>query len=150
MQDLIVVTMMAVLRFLVPVLVIAAVAYLLVKYSRAQMQADIQAPAEARSLTPTEWARAVTVPPAVPCWEVNHCEPAKRSNCAAYKRSHVPCWLAVQVAEGQLREGCQTCGLYRLERRDRPYIRVVKGRKAEGAEVAVACADGTSVQAGQA
>jgi hypothetical protein len=150
MQDMIVVTMMAVLRFMVPVFLIAGVAYLLVRYSRAQMQSDIQAPPEAKSLTPAEWARAVTVPSAVPCWEQKHCEPAKRSSCAAYKRSHVPCWLAVQVAEGQLRDGCLTCELYHLEKRDRPYIRVIRGRRAEGAEAGVACADGTTMQAGKA
>lgn len=149
MQDMIVVTLLALLRFLVPVLMIAGIAYLLAKLSRTPVQSEIRSPAEAKSLSPSEWARAVTVPAAVPCWEQNHCEPAKRSHCAAYLRSHVPCWLAVQVAEGQLRDGCLTCDLYHLEKRGRPYIRVVKGRKAEGMEAGAACADSASVQAGK-
>lgn len=142
MQDILVLGFLAVLRIGVPILLIMAIGYLLVRYSRARISADLQAPAEAVGMSPAEWARAVTVPPVVPCWEQKNCDATKRSNCAAYKRSHVPCWLAVQVAEGQLRADCMGCDLYRLEKRDRPYLRVIKGRKPEavGAEVA-ACSE---------
>jgi hypothetical protein len=136
MQDILALSSLALLRFGVPLLVIAGAAYLLIRYSRAQMQADIQAPAGVQGMTPTEWAKAVTVPPVVPCWEQKKCDPLTRSNCAAYKRSHVPCWLAVQVAEGQLKASCQNCDMYRLEKRERPYIRVIKGRRQGAADVA--------------
>lgn len=131
MQDILALGFLGVLRIGVPALLIAGIGYMLVRYSKARISADIQAPAEAVGLSPAEWARAVTVPPVVPCWEQKNCDAAKRASCAAYKRSHVPCWLAVQVAEGQLRADCMSCDLYRLEKRDRPYLRVIKGRKAD-------------------
>ena len=148
MQDILALGFLAVLRIGVPIAITAAVVYLLVRYSKAEMQADIQAPPDAKGLAPAEWAKAVTVPPVVPCWEQKNCDLATRSNCAAFKRSHVPCWLAVQVAEGQLRASCLTCNMYHLEKRDRPYIRVIKGRKPDATEVAVA--EDASRQAGSA
>ena len=131
MQDLLVLSVLAVLRVGIPVAAILGVSYLLLRYSKAQMLSDIQAPPEAATLAPADWARAVTVPPRVPCWEEKQCDTAKRASCAAYKRSHVPCWLAVQVSEGQLRSACVSCDMYRLEQRQAPYLRVVKGRKAD-------------------
>ncbi len=142
MQDILALGFLGVLRIGVPALLIIGLSYLLVRYSHARITADLQAPAETAGMSPAEWARAVTVPPMVPCWEQKNCDATKRSNCAAYKRSHVPCWLAVQVAEGQLRADCMSCDLYRLEKRDRPYLRVIKGRKTEvAAAEAVACAE---------
>lgn len=136
MQDLIVISIMAVLRVGIPAAVILGVGYLLLRYSKSRISADIQAPAEAAGLGPAEWAKAVTVPPANPCWEEKNCDPVKRSSCAAFKRAHVPCWLAVQVAEGQLRAECIDCEMYRLEKRQAPYLRVIKGRKPEKEEAA--------------
>lgn len=147
MQDILALGFLAVLRFGVPLAVIAGVAYLLIRYSKAQVQADIQTPREAEALAPAEWAKAITVPPAIPCWEQKKCDAATRANCAAYRRSHVPCWLAVQVAEGQLRSGCLTCDLYRLEKRDRPYLRVIKGRKAESPAAGIAVSQESSQEA---
>ena len=63
MQDMLVLSLLAVLRVGIPVAAILGVSYLLLRYSKAQMLSDIQAPPEAASLAPADWARAVTVPP---------------------------------------------------------------------------------------
>jgi len=101
------------------------------RYLGVRAPADIKAPREAESLAPAEWARAVTVPPLVPCWVQQACDEARRADCPAFKRPEVPCWLAVQVAEGQLRDGCISCSMYHLEKGRRPVdLRVIKGRGA--------------------
>lgn len=126
------------LRLGAPVLLLVGVGYLLGRYLGVRAPADIQAPPEADALGPAEWARAVTVPPLVPCWVQNACDEARRADCPAFKRPQVPCWLAVQVAEGQLRSGCAACTMYHLEKARRPVeLRVIKGREAaEGRQAA--------------
>jgi hypothetical protein len=131
MQDVLVLGLLGLLRVGVPILVIAGIGYYLVRRRHARLAADIQAPVDAGALGPADWARAITAPPAAPCWEQKNCDVGQREACAAYKRSHVPCWLAVQVAEGQLRSHCLNCDLYRVAKRDRPYLRLIKGRGAE-------------------
>jgi hypothetical protein len=46
------------------------------------------------------------------CWDLKHCESAKRAQCAAYQHPELPCWLALQVDGSKVRQGCFTCGLY--------------------------------------
>jgi hypothetical protein len=54
---------------------------------------------------------------AVPCWDVKHCDPVAREQCAAYKRPDLPCWLALQAAGGKVRAECADCELYTQRRR---------------------------------
>lgn len=131
MLDTLIVALTFFLRFGVPALLLVGIGYMLGRYLGVRAPADIQAPMEAESLAPAEWARAVTVPPLVPCWVQQACDEARRADCPAFKRPEVPCWLAVQVAEGQLRDGCISCGMYHLEKNRRPVdLRVIKGRGA--------------------
>ena len=46
------------------------------------------------------------------CWEIMNCDATGRAQCAAFKQPDLPCWLALQVGEGKLREKCFTCALY--------------------------------------
>lgn len=46
------------------------------------------------------------------CWDLHHCESTQRAQCAAFKHPELPCWLALQVEGGKVRQGCFTCGLY--------------------------------------
>ena len=136
MQDILALGLLVVSRFAIPVLLIAGAALLLVRQTKAQMQADLQAPPAEWSLTPAQWARAVTAPPVVRCWERKNCDPAKRAGCVAYNRPHVPCWLAVAVVEGQARAVCQGCEMHRLQKREVPYLRVLRGGGAGGRDSA--------------
>lgn len=49
------------------------------------------------------------------CWNMKHCDSAKVAQCAAYKHPELPCWLALQVEGGKVREECFTCALYKPE-----------------------------------
>ena len=120
MQDLLALGSLVGARFGIPGLVIAGAVYLLARQTKAQIQSDLHALPKGRSFTPSQWASAATVPPMVPCWELKQCDPAKRADCAAYTHSHVPCWLAVAVVEGQ------TSGRV-------PDLPAVRSREARGA-----------------
>ena len=137
MQDLLALGSLVVLRFGIPGLVIAGAVYLLARQTKAQIQSDLHALPKGRSFTPSQWASAATVPPMVPCWEQKGCDAARRAACVAYTHAHVPCWLAVAVVEGQPRAGCQTCRLYTLDKREAPYLRVIKGRDAASGRTSV-------------
>lgn len=50
------------------------------------------------------------------CWDVKHCEPAQRAQCAALKHPDLPCWLALQAEGGTIREQCFTCAFYKPTR----------------------------------
>ncbi len=49
------------------------------------------------------------------CWDFKHCDAAHVAQCAAYKHPELPCWLAIQVEGGKVREECFTCALYKPE-----------------------------------
>lgn len=46
------------------------------------------------------------------CWDERHCTPQMKASCPAHQRPHIPCWLAVQLAEGHVRAGCADCRFY--------------------------------------
>ncbi|MCL4535164.1 MAG: hypothetical protein M1370_08425 [Bacteroidetes bacterium] len=50
------------------------------------------------------------------CWELMQCSMAKRLNCPAYARSYLPCWLAIQMACGEMKHQCRNCALCNLRR----------------------------------
>src|SRR5512135_3578454 len=43
------------------------------------------------------------------CWDLNRCEASKRAQCAACQHPELPCWLALQVEGGKVRQECFTC-----------------------------------------
>lgn len=55
----------------------------------------------------------VAVRPSLPCWVFNNCAESAYVNCAAYKNSAVPCWLARSRADGALPAKCESCAIYR-------------------------------------
>jgi hypothetical protein len=117
MQDLLVVIALALLRIGIPAAAILGVGYVAVRAFKGKSATEIEAPAEFAGLAPAEWAKAMTQRPAAACWEQRQCDATARATCAAYLRPKVPCWLAVQVAEGKLRDDCPSCSMYRLEAR---------------------------------
>jgi hypothetical protein len=48
------------------------------------------------------------------CWQVKGCSLAERSRCPAYRRPYLPCWLAVELANGGQTKGeCLICTRYK-------------------------------------
>jgi hypothetical protein len=50
---------------------------------------------------------------AVPCWEIMECPLDNRQQCVAAQRPGVPCWLALQLAEGHLPDRCIDCQIFK-------------------------------------
>ena len=51
--------------------------------------------------------------PTVSCWLFNNCSEEKRANCKAYQNSKVPCWQQYRGINGELKEDCIGCGVFR-------------------------------------
>ena len=48
------------------------------------------------------------------CWQIKGCSLAERSRCPAYPRPYLPCWLAVELANGgQPKDECLGCARYK-------------------------------------
>jgi hypothetical protein len=48
------------------------------------------------------------------CWQIKGCSLAERSSCPAYPRPYLPCWLAVELANGgQPKSDCLGCARYK-------------------------------------
>lgn len=50
----------------------------------------------------------------VPCWQVKVCSETERQNCKAAACPQIPCWQVFRAPDGQLRETCLTCPVFRL------------------------------------
>ena len=50
------------------------------------------------------------------CWQIKRCPTIKRLNCPAYRRSYLPCWLAIQLECGEVKHECHNCTLYDLRK----------------------------------
>ena len=47
------------------------------------------------------------------CWEVKECPPERMTDCPAHLRPDIPCWQIFRAKDGQLREACLACLLFR-------------------------------------
>ncbi len=102
----VIVLLLFVVRIGIPIAVTLAFGYWLERKLR---------PAEAPAETP-ENIRLVRKPSNIirlHCWDIKRCEPAQRAHCATCRHPDLPCWLAIQVEGGKVREQCFTCGFYR-------------------------------------
>ena len=53
------------------------------------------------------------VVPIVRCWILNDCPEEKRESCLAYQEQNVPCWQQFRSRNGELKEQCFGCGVFR-------------------------------------
>lgn len=119
MLDSVVVLFMLLLRVGIPLLITIGV-FKLIQRWQGHQQEDIlqQIRAERAKVAQPVARREVpnTVVRRLRCWDVMRCPPPKRDNCPAYHHSYVPCWLAIRLSEGQLREECYACRFYDLRK----------------------------------
>lgn len=47
------------------------------------------------------------------CWEVRHCPPERMADCPARAQPDTPCWQVFRGADGQLKEACLDCDVFR-------------------------------------
>jgi len=85
------------LRFGIPILLTGVVVYFLRK-----LDTRWQKDTEATSLVPT-----------IRCWILNDCPMERMEKCPVYKQGGKPCWQVFRDADGQLREKCMGCDVFR-------------------------------------
>lgn len=106
---------MFLLRIGAPIVVTVGVGIWLEKKLRPAETQSIQRSSRRGTIIPfpqqARKARAST-PTAARCWDVKQCDPMAREQCAAFQRSDLPCWLALQTAGGRVRAECADCEMY--------------------------------------
>lgn len=51
--------------------------------------------------------------PVVRCWLLNDCPKERRNSCPAYLNQGVPCWQQFRRVNGELKETCLGCRVFR-------------------------------------
>jgi hypothetical protein len=87
------------LRFGIPVLLTVSVVYLLRKLDE-RWQKDSE-------------DRAVSLVPTIRCWLLKGCPQERMEKCPVYKKGGKPCWQFFRDPQGQLREECLDCDVFR-------------------------------------
>ena len=52
------------------------------------------------------------------CWDIKECPQEGKEQCPAFARPELPCWLAIQMKTGHLKDECFDCQFY-----ERPVLR---------------------------
>jgi hypothetical protein len=114
LRDVLLILAIFALRVLIPLGITLALGYLLNRLcERWQAATETRgAPLSEEAAQGTQPALRIALPPDVPCWTVQKCDPANRANCPAYLQPEIPCWLARLRAEGALPSPCPTCPLF--------------------------------------
>jgi hypothetical protein len=88
------------LRFGLPILVMAIAVYFLRRLDNRWQQ-------EAKE----RMAGSLASTPQTPCWEVHNCQ--NKEQCTAYVNRGTPCWQQFRSDEGLLKESCLDCSVFR-------------------------------------
>jgi hypothetical protein len=89
-------------RFGIPVLLTVSAVYFLRKLDERWQKDSEDLILEAASL----------VPP-IQCWLLRDCPKTRMEQCPAYKEGGKPCWQFFRDQQGQLREDCIDCDVFR-------------------------------------
>ena len=57
------------------------------------------------------------------CWDEHGCTEEAKAKCPAFAKPELPCWLAVQMKTGHLRDNCSDCNFYNDSTHDQPVAR---------------------------
>lgn len=102
------------LRCVLPIVLMAAIAYSMKRLVKHWEREDAAAP-EARPAIPLPMivGSAESSPKsAIPCWVFKNCDESARDNCPAYITKAPLCWLARLGADGRVPAKCADCPLY--------------------------------------
>jgi hypothetical protein len=103
-QGLLIAIAWSLLRFGLPVILTVFVCWLF-------RRIDERWKAEAKSYR--EKTGIETLMPTIRCWVLNDCPEEKREKCMAYQEQHIPCWQHFRSMNGELKETCIGCGVFR-------------------------------------
>lgn len=93
------------IRFGLPILITAIVVWGL-KQLDARWQAEID---ERRTLS----MGGVEIEH-IKCWELQNCVEDQRHDCVAFQNPSIPCWQHFRNGNGELREECLECQIFRI------------------------------------
>jgi hypothetical protein len=93
------------IRFGIPILITALVVWTL-KRLDARWQAEI----EERKIQSLEEVAVQKVQ----CWELRNCLEEQREDCVAFQNLAIPCWQHFRNEQGELREECLECEIFRI------------------------------------
>ena len=117
MTETLVVLAMLALRIAVPLLVIFGISYVAYRWIGEEKPATVSTARQAATATqsatlggPAPLAQVLFT--GVHCWDVKGCTEEMKAKCPAVAKPELPCWLAVQMKTGHLRQKCSSCNFY--------------------------------------
>jgi hypothetical protein len=93
------------IRFGLPILITALVVWTL-KRLDARWQAEI----DERRIQSMEGVAIQEIK----CWELQNCLEEERGDCVAFQNPAIPCWQHFRNGQGELREDCLECEIFRI------------------------------------
>lgn len=101
------------LRCVLPIVLLAAIAYGMKQLVRHWEKEEAAAPRPQPSIALPMAARPERPPKlSIPCWVFNNCDDDTRKRCPAFIHQPALCWLARLAAEGNVPAQCADCPLY--------------------------------------
>ncbi len=123
LQDVLIVTGLLFVRVGLPLIALLALGYLLDRWLGYAEEDRVTG----RRAEPTEVEVGMPAGQAVPAWTLMPCASRVRRAYSMLDRPALPCWLALELAEGRLWEQCPACRWYRPQVEERAELRVAKG-----------------------
>lgn len=118
LQDMLLMTAMFFVRLVLPFLVLFVIGYLIERWLSYPEEHRMTA----RHAEPTPPEGGIPTGQAVPAWSLLPCASRVRHAYAVLDRPALPCWLAVELAEGRLLEQCLGCQWYRPRIKERAVV----------------------------
>ena len=105
------------LRIGVPILVIMGLSYVAYRWLGEDTQKTVQPSKSATAATarvtiggPAPFAQVLYA--GANCWDFKGCTEEMKANCPAVAKPELPCWLAIQMKTGHLKDNCFGCQFY--------------------------------------
>jgi len=92
------------LRFGLPILVTLVICWGLHKLDKYWQKED------GKNQGPIEVSKLTTF---LNCWKVHNCPEKQRMQCLAYQIPEIPCWQHFRSSDGNLRNRCASCTVFR-------------------------------------
>ena len=109
--------LLMVVRIGMPFVIVMGLSYLAYHWLGEGNEADRSAPQPPQRVTqqptvdgPAAVARVLYA--GTHCWDVKQCPAELKATCPAYAKPELPCWLAIQMKTGHLRDQCFECNFY--------------------------------------
>ena len=100
-------------RLAIPLVILLGLGYLYERHVARQSRSEASQGHGEAAADPTAHPVTGYAAQAASCWEIMECPLDNRQQCIAAQRPGVPCWLALQLAEGHLPDRCIDCQIFK-------------------------------------